>query len=620
MDKSWRISSGRFSSRNSLHFSQHSFTVTFLGTPARYWGEFQAYCNVEISMSNMKGRRELRPSQEFQITVSHLWKWLVAGGALAAIAVWVFSGEPSRSSDGCNYSYPGDRGTINLSFGDTVCVSAGAFFVGNVSNFPSGSAILVEEGAEFHPTTLNNPAGYLKIEGDASIGDANLGSGFSVFNQGSLTFSKTVNVNGAVTIYNSEEGEIIFEQDFSFSQSGSIWTNEGTIEAVRFLRIQNGTQLNNTGTIDIGRRLELDGTFQNDGSLFIKNTSTLNGNGILNNTCTIVIERGLINGGRIENDGHLFISTINSDFSGADVEESVEESVGRSSYQPRYFLNNSIFINGVNASVIGNRIINSGTVTGSGYFFFSGVTTNNGSFGNDGQGINFRDFSPTPNQIFDSEGSSPHSSVTDHTLVMPEEEDEAASCSGKYKGSLPVVLAGFEVRREKENAALSWVSTSEVNFSHFEIQASWDGREFSEIGQVPGMATDGQGARYQFSEMIPISPMGDFRFYRLNMVDLDGTQILSDIQQVRMVPNATAEVRFWNTEANNWRLEYSGISGGVRQIRIVDLSGRIIWNKQVHWESSMTNALQLPAMATGIYVLTLSDKHDQSQSLKFRHK
>ncbi|WNJ20795.1 hypothetical protein [Pontibacter sp. G13] len=547
----------------------------------------------------MKQKRLLGSNQTFGMWLKSNWLSFVSIllASLGALGIWL-SYYSANNSSSCNVSYPGDRGSISLSSGDTVCIPAGNTYRGSVASFPNGAAILVETGATFNPSSFSGAAGYLQVDGDATLKSPTFAAGFELNVSGYVFLQQSASVNGMITIEVAENATLEIQKAFSFSQAGSIWSNQGTVTASKELTFGTGTVVQNVGEMTSAKSVIVEGTFENYETFDVKNLITINSGGILENNCKLIVIDGILNSGSLVNEGNMFLEGAGGSWKG-------------------YLTNQGTLVNGTNASIVGKHFTNTSSVTGSGYFFFSMNTSNTGDFGLDGSGINFQDSSPTGSNIFDTQGGNIDPSVTAFSLIEPTTDDNPASCSN-YSGSLPVVLAAFEVEMDDREITLDWISTSEVNFSHFEIQASWDGREFSEIGQVPGMATDGQGAPYQFSEPIPLSSSGDFRFYRLNMVDLDGTQTFSDIQQVRIARQVVADIRFWNTGSGDWQLAYSGLNGGVRHVRVVDLAGRTIWNQSVNWESSTSQSLRLPDMAAGVYVLSLLDERGAIQSQKFR--
>lgn len=83
---------------------------------------------------------------------------------------------------------------------------------------------------------------------------------------------------------------------------------------------------------------------------------------------------------------------------------------------------------------------------------------------------------------------------------------------------LPVELASFTARRSNQITLLQWKTATEKNVSHFDVQRSVDAVEFQTLQSVPARNKDSQ--TYETRDLVPFSGV---RYYRLKMVDLDGT-------------------------------------------------------------------------------------------------
>ena len=86
--------------------------------------------------------------------------------------------------------------------------------------------------------------------------------------------------------------------------------------------------------------------------------------------------------------------------------------------------------------------------------------------------------------------------------------------------ALPLNLLSFTAKSQENTIQLNWRTANETNFSHFEIQKSNDAKEFGAIGKVDGNKTE----YYNFTD---INPNEGQNYYKLKMVDLDGTSYFS---------------------------------------------------------------------------------------------
>lgn len=97
--------------------------------------------------------------------------------------------------------------------------------------------------------------------------------------------------------------------------------------------------------------------------------------------------------------------------------------------------------------------------------------------------------------------------------------------------SLPVSLLSFTAKAIDKAVLLNWKTVSEKNFSHFEVEKSADARHFQRIS-----ALDGASSNYSHTDN---SPFEGPNYYRLKMVDTDGSTDSSKIIAVNYDSNQT---------------------------------------------------------------------------------
>ncbi len=98
------------------------------------------------------------------------------------------------------------------------------------------------------------------------------------------------------------------------------------------------------------------------------------------------------------------------------------------------------------------------------------------------------------------------------------------------QGALPVTLSRFEATAEGSSARLTWSTAAELNVSRFEIERSPDAKDWKKIGEVASRQKSGD---YTFTDPLPVvGYTSSIRYYRLKMVDLDGTFAYSHIESI----------------------------------------------------------------------------------------
>jgi hypothetical protein len=94
---------------------------------------------------------------------------------------------------------------------------------------------------------------------------------------------------------------------------------------------------------------------------------------------------------------------------------------------------------------------------------------------------------------------------------------------------LPVELLSFKARNVADGILLDWATASELNSSHFEVQRSIDGAEWAFVGRQNAQGNSRTLTSYA---LLDGKPLIGTSYYRLRMVDLDGTEELSGIVAV----------------------------------------------------------------------------------------
>ncbi len=132
------------------------------------------------------------------------------------------------------------------------------------------------------------------------------------------------------------------------------------------------------------------------------------------------------------------------------------------------------------------------------------------------------------NGLADGVETSPDSGVLTCTLLdtdddgIPDFIDESEVCG---ETGLPVELKEFTGFDNHCTIKLKWETATETNFSHFDIEGSYDGINFQAISKIEARGNTAIGASYDYTDK-NIKPVN---YYRLKIVDLDGTYDYSSI-------------------------------------------------------------------------------------------
>jgi hypothetical protein len=140
---------------------------------------------------------------------------------------------------------------------------------------------------------------------------------------------------------------------------------------------------------------------------------------------------------------------------------------------------------------------------------------------------------------------------------------------------LPVKLVMFSGNLLNNTVTLNWRTGSENNSDHFIIERSYDGRTFHKIGKVIAAGNSSDGKYYSFDDMVLPA---ERQFYRLKLVDKDGTSKYSKVIMVRPGKSAGA-VRLYPTvfsASQPLTTELVSVSDEMVLIQFISSVGRVL--------------------------------------------
>ncbi len=175
--------------------------------------------------------------------------------------------------------------------------------------------------------------------------------------------------------------------------------------------------------------------------------------------------------------------------------------------------------------------------------------------------------------------------------------------SMKSGGAMPVSLVDFSVRKEEQHVLLSWYTTAEINASHFDIERSADSRAWQKIGQVAARGTETRTAGYNFRDRFPLSPQESsaaLRYYRLKMMDLDGTFSYSEIRSLRLDGSASAMARIYPNPASDY-IKVKTATGGL--LSVSDVTGRRL--REINAQVGI-NEIDVRNLPAGVYLVSVN--------------
>lgn len=182
------------------------------------------------------------------------------------------------------------------------------------------------------------------------------------------------------------------------------------------------------------------------------------------------------------------------------------------------------------------------------------------------------------------------------------------------QSTLPVRLLSFNASYRNQQTLLTWTSEAEVAFEKYVVERSADGTNYQPVGE---RAASGSTARVDYSFVDDLSAEnGSQYFYRLRMVDIDGTFKFSSVLLVkREHKNISALAISPNpVRQGQHTIRFSAHGNSTADLRVVDLSGRTIIQQQqkVYPGSNSITIQNMERLQPGTYVLQINSEGELS--------
>jgi len=202
------------------------------------------------------------------------------------------------------------------------------------------------------------------------------------------------------------------------------------------------------------------------------------------------------------------------------------------------------------------------------------------------------------------------SAANDSFLIEGTNNYEIIADFGGSGTPLPVGLLNFNaVAQNNSSVLLTWQTASEQNSRYFVVQRSKDGSSFDSIGVVAAAGNSSALLNYNFTDP---SPFPGYNDYRLMLINLDGTDQLSEIKQV-WIGQPTQIVVYPNPAKDYLTI---GNPGGLEgMVTLYDARGRVILRQEL---TGYGTTLSTGGFAAGIYHLVIVQQdgsHYQQQIL-----
>ena len=169
--------------------------------------------------------------------------------------------------------------------------------------------------------------------------------------------------------------------------------------------------------------------------------------------------------------------------------------------------------------------------------------------------------------------------------------------------TLPIELSRFDANITQNNVNLSWETLTESNNQKFIIERSFNGKDFSSIGELAGAGTSIATNNYIFEDRTATASAQKIAYYRLKNVAFDGREGVSQ-QIVVKLSNASTVITNVNPSKSN--LTFSSDENNEVTISIFNLNGQVISSSSFVAEKGSNQAnIDFSNLEKGLYIVNL---------------
>ena len=172
---------------------------------------------------------------------------------------------------------------------------------------------------------------------------------------------------------------------------------------------------------------------------------------------------------------------------------------------------------------------------------------------------------------------------------------------------VPVLFTTLKARYINGAVQIDFVNATEINVHHYEVQRSYDGKNFTGCISIAANGNTGSSSAYQCSDPAVLSSRV---FYRIKATDNRGKISYSMIVQVGPPGSKTAVIVYPTpVSGNQLNISLQNYAAGEYTMRITNLQGQVIHSEKINHPGGTASRVYIipSALQKGIYQLQVSN-------------
>ncbi len=170
--------------------------------------------------------------------------------------------------------------------------------------------------------------------------------------------------------------------------------------------------------------------------------------------------------------------------------------------------------------------------------------------------------------------------------------------------AVPLHLLTFTANLKDKTTHLQWTSENEQNFSHYEVERSTNSREWSIVGTVKSKGGSGKNEYSYADDLSHFTPHVSQLFYRLKMIDLDGTFKFSNIAQIAVNKEMEKMTLFPNPAKSFVKIQLPTKITSSSIVTVSDVNGKVVLQNSLSFINRQAT-LPIGTLSNGIYSIKI---------------
>jgi len=207
--------------------------------------------------------------------------------------------------------------------------------------------------------------------------------------------------------------------------------------------------------------------------------------------------------------------------------------------------------------------------------------------------------------------------LTSNRKIVAATHGKGVFVSDVFASNLPITLLNFSGSNQGKYNNLKWTTAFESNADHFELQRSFEGRDFVPVANVAAQ-NSATGASYSYNDDVSDIKTAEIIFYRLKLIDKDGSFEYSNVVSIRMPLKSNFVVK-GNPFHDIIRMQLTVPQKQNIQMNLYDEGGRLVASRSMMALAGINEFTwdNVQTLAAGNYVLDVRTMKERfSQKLR----